>query len=194
MQHLAIRKFWRTWSTYKFRIEELCRRKSILIKRHCISWICKIIPPSPVSATLTWIFVKLGNSQFFFFFFLLSGFSFTDTDNSQDSRVREGTIFFHSTTSTLSRTFRHLFATLHVRWLSYIFNRTACIYQTATRWDLPPYRIARWLTDDMMLIFVCLIVDLLLQLFDMRNWWARTRIDYLPCITSETTRLLAFVY
>ena len=35
----------------------------------------------------------------------------------------------------------HLFATLHVRWLSHIFNRITCIYQTATRWDLPPYRI-----------------------------------------------------
>ena len=30
-------------------------------------------------------------------------------------------LLFHSTTSTLSRTFRHLFATLHVRWLSHIF-------------------------------------------------------------------------
>ena len=27
-------------------------------------------------------------------FFFLSGFSFTDTDNSQDSREREGTIFY----------------------------------------------------------------------------------------------------
>ena len=32
-------------------------------------------------------------------------------------------LLFHSTTSTRSRTFRHLFATLHVRWLSHIFNR-----------------------------------------------------------------------
>ena len=32
----------------------------------------------------------------FFSFFLLSGFSFTDTDDSQDSRGREGT-FFYST-------------------------------------------------------------------------------------------------
>ena len=30
----------------------------------------------------------------FFLFFFLSGFSFTDTDNSQDSRGREGTIFY----------------------------------------------------------------------------------------------------
>ena len=51
------------------------------------------------------------------------------------------------------------FATLHVRWLSHIFNRTACIYQTATRWDLPAYRITIWLID-VMLIFVCLLVDL----------------------------------
>ena len=81
-------------------------------------------------------------------FFFLSGFSFIDTDDSQDSRGREGTIFlFHSTTSTHSRTLRHLFATLHVRWLSRIFNRNACVYQTATRWDLPPYRITIWLID-----------------------------------------------
>ena len=57
----------------------------------------------------------------FFFSFFLSGFSFTDTDNSQDSRGRERTILFHSATSTRSRTIRHLFATLHVRWLSHIF-------------------------------------------------------------------------
>ena len=30
----------------------------------------------------------------------------------------------------------NLFATLHVRWLSHIFNRITCIYQTATRWVL----------------------------------------------------------
>ena len=61
-----------------------------------------------------------------------------------------------------SRTFRHLFATLHLRWLSHIFNRNACIYKTATRWDLPPYRITIWLIDDVILIFVCLLVDLIL--------------------------------
>ena len=56
-------------------------------------------------------------------------------------------LLFHSTTSTRSRTFRHLFTTLHVRWLSLIFNRNACIYQTATRWDVPPYGITIWLID-----------------------------------------------
>ena len=70
-------------------------------------------------------------------------------------------ILFHSTTSTRSRTFRDLFATLHVRWLSRIFNRNACVYQAATRWDLPPYRITIWLIDDVKLV-VCLRDDLIL--------------------------------
>ena len=60
-------------------------------------------------------------------------------------------ILFHSTTSMLTNI--QTFATLHVRWLSHTFNRTACIYQTATRWDLPPYRIAIWLIDNMKLVF-----------------------------------------
>ena len=66
-------------------------------------------------------------------------------------------LLFHSTTFTHSRTFRHLFSTLHVRWLSHIFNRIACIYQTATRWDLPLYRITIWLIDDVTLCF-CLFM------------------------------------
>ena len=70
-------------------------------------------------------------------------------------------ILFHSTASTRSRTFRDLFATLHVRWLSRIFNRNACVYQAATRWDLPPYRITIWLIDDVKLV-VCLRDDLIL--------------------------------
>ena len=72
-------------------------------------------------------------------------------------------LLFHSTTSARSRTFRHLFASLHVRWLSHIFNRTACAcsYQTASWWDVPPYRITIWLID-VMLISVCLPDNLIL--------------------------------
>ena len=100
---------------------------------------------------------------------------------------------FHSTTSTRSRIFRHLFATLHVRWLSRIFNRNACVYQTATLWDLPPYRISIWLIDwwcdDAM--FICLLDELILGFcysdFEIGNRWIWTRIEYHPCITSEPT-------
>ena len=70
-----------------------------------------------------------------------------------------GHLLFQSTTSTHSRTFRHLFTTLHVRWLSHIFNRIVCIYQAAIWWDLPPYRITSWLINDVTLSF-CLF-----------KWW-----------------------
>ena len=64
----------------------------------------------------------------------------------------------HPTSSIRSQTLRHLFANLHVTWLSHIFNRTACIYQTATRWDLSPYWITIWLIEDVRFIFVCLFI------------------------------------
>ena len=99
-------------------------------------------------------------------------------------------LLFHSTTSTHSRTLRHLLTTLNVRWLSHIFNRNPCVYQTATRWDLPPYRITIWLIHWW--CNVCLFtwwIDsrFLLQRFDMKNRWILTRIDYHLCITSEPT-------
>ena len=65
-------------------------------------------------------------------------------------------LLFHSTASSCSRTFRYLFTTSHVRWLSHIFNRNPCIYQTATRWDFPPYWITIWLTDWWCSFIFCL--------------------------------------
>ena len=81
------------------------------------------------------------------FFFSIRIFSHRHWRLTGQQGKGEDQILFYSTTSTHSRTFRHLFATLHVRWLSHIFNHTACIYQTATRWDVPPYRITIWLID-----------------------------------------------
>ena len=68
-------------------------------------------------------------------------------------------LLFYYNNSTRSRTFRYLFITSLVRWLSRIFNRNAYVYHTATRWDFPPYWITIWLIDDAM--FVCLFVCLL---------------------------------
>ena len=81
-------------------------------------------------------------------------------ENSQDIRGREGNIFY--STLPLPSANEHSDIYLHVRWPSHIFNRTACIYQTATRWDLPPYRVTIWLIDNAMLIFDCWLVDLIL--------------------------------
>ena len=97
-------------------------------------------------------------SQFTFFF--LSGFS-SQTLRFTGQQWKGGDhLFFHPTTSSRSRTLRHLFATLHLRWLSRIFNGNACVYQTATRWDLPPYRITIWVIDWW--CNVCLLDELIL--------------------------------
>ena len=101
-------------------------------------------------------------------------------------------VLFYPTTFTSSGTFRHLFATLHVRWLSHIFNCTACIYQTATRWDLPPSRITIWLINDVRLILVWLLDDLITSFssnFVMGNQWTQTCINYHPCITREQAKI-----
>ena len=96
-----------------------------------------------------------------------------------------GHLLFHSTTSTFSRTLRHLFATLHERWLSRIFSRNACVYQTATRWDLPPCWITIRLIDwDAM--FVCLVDELIPGIcysdFEMGDRWIWIRIDHLTLV------------
>ena len=96
----------------------------------------------------------------FFFFFFYHGFLHRGWRFSGQQGKRRDHLLFHSTTPTHSRTLRHVFATLYVRWVSRIFNRNACVYQTATRWDLPPYRITIWVIDWW--CNVCLLDELIL--------------------------------
>ena len=49
------------------------------------------------------------------------------------------------------------------KWDNYHMFLNACIYQTFIWWDLPPYRITIWLIG-VVLVFVCLLVDLILSL------------------------------
>ena len=96
-------------------------------------------------------------------------------------------LLFNSTTSTRSRTLNRLFATLHVRWLSHIFNRNACIYQTDTQWDLPPYQITIWLIDDVTLSF-CLFTWWFDYSFFVTAIWDEKPVD------SNSHRLLPLYY
>ena len=57
-----------------------------------------------------------------------------------------------------------------------IFNRNACNYQTATRWDLPPYRFLIWLIDNVILNFVYLPVELILVF--VTAIWHETPVDW----------------
>ena len=98
------------------------------------------------------------NRVLFLFFFIRVFFHGHGQLTGQ--RGREGTILFHSTTSTRSRTFRHLFANWHVRWLSHTFNRSTSIYQIATRWDfttLSNYYLIDWWCNFDFYLFACWI-------------------------------------
>ena len=120
------------------------------------------------------------------FFFSIRVF-FKGTVDSQDRRGKGGgpsfipLYHFHPLTNI------ETFSTLHVRWPSRIFNRNACVYQTATRWDLPPYQITIQVIDWW--CNVCLLELILgfVTAFDIGKRWIWTHIDYHPCITSEPT-------
>ena len=84
-------------------------------------------------------------------FFFLSGFSFTDTDNSQDSRWREGIIFY----STLPLPPAHEHSDIYLQlcmWDDYhifLIALLACIYQLLLLDEI--YHLIElpfWLADD----------------------------------------------
>ena len=84
-----------------------------------------------------------------------------------------------------------------MRWLSRIFNRNGCIYQTAIRWDAKSYLITIWLIDWW--YNVCLFTwwfdsRFLLQKFDAGKRWIWILIGYHPCITSKPTNQVCFVF
>ena len=82
---------------------------------------------------------------------------------------------FHSTPSTSSQALRGLFATLHVRWLSRIFKRNACVYQTASWSNLPPYRITIWLIEWW--CNVCLFTWWIDSRFLLQRFWHWKPVD-----------------
>ena len=121
--------------------------------------------------------VKLSSVKHWFSpIFFMSGFS-SDTNDSQGNRGRKEIIF--CSTLPLSQTLRHLFATLHVSWLSPIFNRNTC--DSVTRWDLPPYRFVIWVIDwwcNVCLLTWLINTRFLLQRLDIGKRWIWARIKY----------------
>ena len=110
-------------------------------------------------------------------FFFYQGFLHRHWRFTGHQRKGGGYLLFHYTTSTHSLKLRHLFATLHVRWLSCIFNCSACAYQTATRWDLPPSRITISVIDwwcNVYLFIWWIDTGFLLQRYDGRFELAST--------------------
>ena len=77
-------------------------------------------PPARWVAHITRDFLTVFS---FFFVFSIRVFFYGHWRLTGQQRNGGDYFLFHSTTSTRSRTFTLLFATLHVRWLTHIFNR-----------------------------------------------------------------------
>ena len=117
--------------------------------------------------------VKKWDVYIYVCIFYLSGFSFMDMDNSQDSRGREGT-FFHSTLP-LPPSYKH--SNIYVQlcmWDDYhIFLITMLVFTRLLLHEI--YHLIKLLFDWLMMWywfkFVCLLIwfKILLQLFDMRE-------------------------
>ena len=105
------------------------------------------------------IFLMIFFSYIYIYVFLLGVFFQTLTIHRTAGKGR-GPSFIRLYHITYLWTFRHLFATLHLRWLLHIFNCTSHILQIATLWDLPPYWITIWLINDAILISVYLAISI----------------------------------
>ena len=130
-------------------------------------------------------------SVFLIWIFFSIRLFFTDTDDSQNSRGREETIFY----STLPLPSAHEHWDIYLQlcmWDDYHVFLIATLVFTRLLLDEIYHLIElpfEWLIDDAM--FVCLLDELMLsfflQRFDIANRWIWTRIDYHPCITNEPT-------
>ena len=99
-------------------------------------------------------------------------------------------LLFHSTTSTRSRIFRHLFCNF-AREVTHIFLIAPVLFTRLILDEITTlshyYLIDRWCDIDFCLFICWFDSKFLLQLLDTGNRWSRTRIDYQFCITSKPT-------
>ena len=104
----------------------------------------------------TWSSLTKFNHVFVFLFFVF--FSIRVFFHGHRQIKREGTVFYSTLPLPSSDEHSDIYLQL-CTWDDYrIFLIATLVF---TRRDLPPYRITIWLIDDVMLIFVCLLVDLI---------------------------------
>ena len=118
---------------------------------------------------------------------------FTDTDDSQDIKGREGIVFYPTVSLPPAHEHWDIYLQLCIRDDYQVFLIETLVFIRFLLNEI--YHLIElqfdWLIDDAM--FVCLIEELFLgflfQRFNIGNWLIRTRacIDYHPCITSEPT-------
>ena len=94
-----------------------------------------------------------------------------------------GSFFILSTTSSRSRIFGYLFATLYVWWSARIFNCTACNCKV-TQWDLPPYHL---IVGSYNLSFCLFYLAIRFKAFVTAISQKKLLFLYHPCISSGPT-------
>ena len=125
--------------------------------------------------------------------FFLSRFFFTDTDDSQDTRGRKGTIFYFTLSPPSTQehwTFIYKFEcdmTIRYFWL-YRLCLPDCYSMRFT--TLSNYHLSDWFMMQICMITWWIDTRFLLHRFDIRNQWIWTRIAYHPCVTSKPTNQL----
>ena len=125
------------------------------------------------------------SSYFFYQSFLTQPLTIHRTVGERRGIISIPLFHFHSLTKTQTFIYNFTF-----EMTASIFNHTACIYQTATRWDLLPYCFTIWVNDEGMLIF--LLVWWFNSRFFIKAIWHRKRciwthiVNHLY-ITSEPT-------
>ena len=102
-------------------------------------------------------FAKFLRAVLFFYQYFLSETLAIPRTAGEERRL----FLFHSVTSRHLQTFRRLFATLQVRWLSQIFNRIDSVYQT-----FEIYHLVQLPFDWLMM--QCLFFQLFTRWFDSR--------------------------
>ena len=142
------------------------------------------------------IYIK-ENAQFIFLFnpqkssvnvclFFLSGFFFTDTDDSQESRGREGGIFYSTLPLLPSHEHWDIYLQLCMRDDYHVFLVATLVFTRMLLVEI--YHLVElpfdWLIDDAM--FVCLVDELIPGIcysdFEMGDRWIWIRIDHLTLV------------
>ena len=123
-------------------------------------------------------------------------FSFTDTDDSQDSRGRERTIFYSTLPLSLAHEHWDIYLQLCMWDDHHVFLIATLVFTRLLLDEI--YHLIElpfdWLYDDAM--FACLLDEFILGFsysdLTWGNRWIWASINYHPCITSEPTNQVCY--
>ena len=122
---------------------------------------------------------------------MLSGFSFGDTENSQNYREKGGPELFFSTISTCSPTFRHFFYAFNLDLLHLFAPHLFILLYSYSIKCIDLWKLE---FDGMLTSFHLLILcQILLQQFSINKWEIWTFINHFPVTINEMTNQVSLL-